>query len=182
MSTDNEAIHKRLNELRQRSICSDSWDADEQLYIKLELIDIITAIQEQGEMTNNEDMRALDINLSDEAIAIARQYFKQVGIEAAFFDDVAGLACKEIIRLREKSAQVDGLEAEIEYNRRFFSLGDKEQRVAGLVKPLEEMMSCIASGGIKSFPIRNGQTEWDWHNEWAYHTEQALKQFSATEI
>ncbi len=42
-----DEISVRLRRLRAKSIYSDPHDADEQLNIKLELIDIITAIQEQ---------------------------------------------------------------------------------------------------------------------------------------
>ena len=42
-----------------------------------------------------------NVDLNGEAIMLARSYFKEVGIEAAFFDDVSGLACREILRNRD---------------------------------------------------------------------------------
>lgn len=47
MTPDNDAILTRLKQLRERSIRSYERDSNEQAYLQMELIDIITDIQEQ---------------------------------------------------------------------------------------------------------------------------------------
>lgn len=42
------------------------------------------------------------LDLSSASISVARDLLKQVGIEAAFFDDAVGMACAEIVKLRKR--------------------------------------------------------------------------------